>query len=152
MIQKDAVVRLPAVRPHLDVRHRPGQYVLEVLDPVFDLILQGSHLAGHVDVFEQLLIVAIAFIDKAIVDVRQRNALDGDTGFFKHPGLDRAIVDVIVLNGRRGFHLDHAHAFAAFFQDIRADQHAVVLDRGLDRKSTRLNSSHSSVSRMPSSA
>ena len=39
-----------------------------------------------------------------------------------------------------------------FIKDFRQPDSLIVADPVLDRKSTRLNSSHSSVSRMPSSA
>src|SRR6184192_4490231 len=51
------------------------------------------------------------------------------------------------LLDRWGFYTGYCTSFAAF----RLSQEGVVL-HGADRKSTRLNSSHQSTSRMPSSA
>src|SRR3546814_5407753 len=78
----------------------------------------------------------------AEVGVRIRLQLAGD-------GLDGVDADLLLLSGRKAvILLDGAIEcslvlFAKFRRDFR---------RRLDRKSTRLNSSHSCASRMPSSA
>ena len=68
---------------------------------------------------------------------------------------------IAVLDGAMGtmlqsFRLDEedfrGERFASHGRDLRGDNELLVLTRPEDRKSTRLNSSHSSVSRMPSSA
>ena len=89
------------------------------------------------------------FTPHLLIDGTSRAALSGETFDLRHPATG-AQIGKIPLAGPADVDAAIAAARTAF--DDGPWRQVTPADRALDRKSTRLNSSHPSRSRMPSSA
>ena len=94
---------------------------LGLFHPTFHLIGAGKGFFAQVAFTQQALVVALARVSPATVDVRHRNRGKCEPGFSRHAGLDGGVIAVVILDagGRFDFH----HAPAKLIAFIAGQQH-----------------------------
>ena len=144
------------VSPHL--HHVEERYAINSTPIDRDQFVQAvADVAPFCDIYEDASGEKVSYFELTTAIAFQ---------LFAAEGLDVAVVEV-GLGGRwdatnvvdaavsvvTGISLDHQAVLGSTIAEIAAEKVAILKDGGtLDRKSTRLNSSHTDISRMPSSA
>ena len=118
------------------IRHRPRHRFTCILNPDRYRWQQFEHLLGEVVLGKQPIVFAVTLVDELVVDVRQRNSTQRIAGAQVHPGLYRAVVNVLRLDPGRSLDLDHPPAVVPGIimgqQNILAHQHPFVLQGGFE--------------------
>src|SRR5574340_302071 len=101
--------------------------------PCWHIRQQRPDLLGDLIFKEQLVIVAIARIDKAGIDVRDADLLNLYTRAFHYPQLYCAVGHVMVFDAAGGFDLDHVPAVIDRHENIGAHQRASMNEGCLEQ-------------------
>ena len=119
----------------IDIGPRSRHCVTRARDEIDNGWLQHTHFIRQIVFDQQAVIITIARIHEAIIDVCQRDPRHVDTGVAQHPVLDCAIKHVIFLHRRRCLYLDNAPAIRVGHQHIGPHQYTLVTECRLeDRK------------------
>ena len=136
MVVESAGVRIVAVWTDLDVRKLALPDRLEhVADLVLDAPGKGRDLSRHILQHEESLRINLSFADKIRVDVAEETTPDFESGARQHPALECQVVQVNVLQARRGFYLDDVpEVFGDWSQDVHPAISALGGDRSLKQR------------------
>ena len=121
----------PALGARADRRQRSREQFVEAAHPAGDVRHERARLIGDGDLAQQTVVVTASGVDVARVDDGDAEPVQRHAGALRHPALDGDVLEVVLLEPRRRFDLDHPVAAAAALEHVRPDEHTPVPERGL---------------------
>ncbi len=127
-----------AVRPDAYRGLLARQGIQAARDPARNLAEQGLDLPGQIHLAQQPAVIAVAGVGEAGVDVGQVDPLDRVAGRADHPGLHRAVGEVVGLDPGRGLHLGEVPGAVDLPEHVGAHQHPAAAEGGLEQRLLRV--------------
>jgi hypothetical protein len=112
----------------VETRERPAR----VGDELRDAGEPFLHALGNVGLDEQPFIAAVAAVDELGVQGRDGDLSQAQAVLRQRPCLDRAVVEVVILDARRRFDLDELELGLAAVEHVDTGADAVVIERCLE--------------------
>jgi hypothetical protein len=125
------------MRANADIGPRAGHCIPGTTYEVDNGRFQHARFVRQVVFDQNAVVLMIARIDEAIIDVRQRNTGNVDTGVAQDPVLNRAIEHMVILDRRRCLYLCDTPATRIGQEYIDTHEHTLEPERRLEDREVR---------------